>query len=184
MTEIDWASMADTADKVARSIAASWPIVEKDDVKQEILMACYEQRTALEPHAENQGFLWGFCKMIGQQYASRERDARDVNDEQYYYTPTEARLALASFIYSDEEIGQMMGRRDDLLGCRITDNLVSARLDADKALDRLPKDQRERAMRRYVFGIPCEGDTERKAANRAVDMLARQMNRDLRSHRV
>ncbi|MCX5201509.1 hypothetical protein OG897_08600 [Streptomyces sp. NBC_00237] len=181
MTALDWAAMAQLADKVAKSIAASWPIVEKDDVKQEILTACYEGRQALEPHADNGGLLWGFCKTAGVRYASRERDARDVEDERYYYTPSEARIALGSFIYSDEEMGQLLGRKDDLLGCRVTDNLMSARMDASKALERLPEEQRARIMSRYVMGIPCGSDTERKAANRAVDMLARQMNRDLRS---
>jgi DNA-directed RNA polymerase specialized sigma24 family protein len=179
VTEIDWTHVADIAEKSARSIASAWSVVEKDDVKQAILLHAYERRKLIEKCYEDK-FLWQFCKKAGTQYASKERDARDVEDGNYYYTPDEARMALATFVYSDEEIGQMLGREDDLLSCRITDNLVSSRLDASLALNRLSKSQRDVLTRRYVFGIPPKDDTERKASNRGLDALARQMNRDLR----
>jgi DNA-directed RNA polymerase specialized sigma24 family protein len=172
--------MAEVADKVARSIALNWSIVEKDDVKQHILMNAYERRQSLEEHWGDEAFVYAFCKKVGNQYASAERDARDVEDGRYYYTPQEARQALETFVYSDEEIGQLIGRQDDLLKCRITDSLMSARMDASVALNKLPKASRAALMRRYVFGLPASDDAERKAANRAVDSLARQMNRDLR----
>ncbi|MFD8886448.1 hypothetical protein ACFV0H_28630 [Streptomyces erythrochromogenes] len=179
MTVVDWAHVADIADKAARSIASTWSVVEKDDVKQEILLHAYERRTYLEQHYDDQ-FLWMFCKKAGTQYASKERDARDVEDGKYYYTPEEAKNALSTFLYSDEELGQMLGRRDDLLACRITDALMSARMDASLALNRLAKAQREIVMRRYVYGLPPKDDTERRASLRGLDALARQMNRDLR----
>lgn len=179
MTEIDWAHVADIADKTSRSIASAWSVVEKDDVKQSIMLHAYERRLLIEKNYTDT-FLWAFCKKAGTQYASAERDARDVEDGNYYYTPDEAKVALASFMFSDEEIGGMLGQDDDLLGCRITDNLVSARLDASLALNKLSKKQREILMRRYVFGLPPKDDTERKASNRGLDALARQMNRDLR----
>ncbi|MEN8656252.1 hypothetical protein ABCR94_38205 [Streptomyces sp. 21So2-11] len=179
MTEIDWAHVAEIADRTASSFARTWRIIEKDDCKQAILLHAYERRKMLEDNY-NDDFLRMFCKKAGNQYASKERDARDVEDGTYYYTPDEAKLALASFIYSDEELGQMLGRADDLLSCRITDNLVSARLDASIALNRLTKSQREVLTRRYVYGLPFRDDTERKASNRSLEALARQMNRDLR----
>ncbi|MFD7605177.1 hypothetical protein ACFWAN_32680 [Streptomyces mirabilis] len=179
MTEIDWAHVAEIADKTARSISSAWSVVEKDDVKQAILLHAYERKTLIAKHYED-SFLWQFCKKAGTQYASKERDARDVEDGNYYYTPEEAKLALATFVYSDDELGGMLGRQDDLLSCRVTDNLVSARLDATLALNRLPQGQREILMRRYVYGLPPKDDTERKASNRGLDALARRMNRDLR----
>lgn len=180
MTQIDWAYMADLADRVARSIALKWSVVEKDDVKQHILLNAYERRKSIEENWGDEVFLHGFCRKVGTQYASAERDARDLLDGKYYYTPQEARKALETFIYSDEEIGKMVGQHDDLLKCCITDNILSARMDASLALNRLPKRSRELLMRRYVYGLPAANDAERKAANRAVDALARQMNRDLR----
>lgn len=180
MPEIDWAHMADLADKAARSVANAWPNVEKDDVKQTILLHAYERRPMLEEHAGNEIFLAQFCKKVGTQHASAVRDALDVEDGGYYYTPDEARMALMTFIYSDDELGQMLGREDDLLKCRITDNLVTARIDASVAMNRLPKHVQTILMKRYVYGIPPSDPTERKASNRAVDVLARQMNRDNR----
>lgn len=179
MTQIDWEYVSGIADKVAYNIASQWSIVEKDDVKQSILLHAYERRQMIEDNYE-ETFLWKFCRKAGNQYASQQRDARDVEDDQYYYTPEEAKMALSTFIYSDEEIGQMLGRRDDLLSTRITDNLVSSRIDATSALNRLPKKQQEILMRRYVFGLPMKDRTEERASLRALDMLARQMNRDLR----
>jgi DNA-directed RNA polymerase specialized sigma24 family protein len=172
--------MAEVADKVARSIALSWAVVEKDDVKQHILMNSYERRKDLEKHWGDEAFVYAFCKKLGNQYASAERDARDVEDGQYYYTPLEARQALETFVYSDDEMGQLLGREDDLLRTRITDSLMTARMDASMALNRLPKASQAVLMKRYVYGLPAADDAERKAANRAVDNLARQMNRDLR----
>ncbi|WP_018565016.1 hypothetical protein [Streptomyces sp. PsTaAH-124] len=180
MTEIDWEHVGGVADSVAGSIARNWAVVEKDDVKQHILMNAYERRKSLEERWEDPAFLYGFCRKVGTQFASAERDARDVQDGRYYYTPMEARQALETFVLSDEEIGQMLGRHDDLLKCRVTDSLLTARMDASLALNRLPKHTKALLMKRYVYGLPMADDTERKAANRAVDALARKMNRDLR----
>ncbi|MFI5877560.1 hypothetical protein ACIBAH_35075 [Streptomyces sp. NPDC051445] len=180
MTQIDWEHMAEVADKVARSIALNWAVVEKDDVKQSILLNAYERRQSLEEHWGDEAFVYAFCRKVGTQYASAERDARDVQDGQYYYTPQEARQALETFVYSDEEMSGLIGRQDDLLRARITDSLMTARMDASKGLNRLPKATQAVLMKRYVYGLPAGDDAERKAANRAVDALARQMNRDLR----
>ncbi|MFD7257152.1 hypothetical protein [Streptomyces sp. NPDC059874] len=180
MTEIDWVYMAEVADKVGTSVARSWNIVEKDDVKQHILLHAYERRPMLEEHFHNEVFVWEFCRKVGRQFASAERDARDVEDGRYYYTPDEAKMALGTFIYTDEEMGGMLGKRDDLLSCRITDNLMSARNDAKMAFNRLQKATQAVLMKRYVYGLPPVNDTERKASNRALDALARQMNRDIR----
>ncbi|MFE9660334.1 hypothetical protein [Streptomyces sp. NPDC005955] len=180
MTEIDWAHVASIAEKTARSVSAAWSVVEKDDVKQTILLHAYERRPLIEANY-NDTFLRAFCKKVGVQHASRERDARDLEDGRYYYTPEEARRALETFVYTDEEIGQRMGRKDDLLSCQITDSLITARLDASIALSKIKKTQRDAVLRRYVYGLPPKNDTERKASNRAVDALARQMNRSLRA---
>jgi len=180
MTQVDWAEMAEVADKVARSISSNWAIVEKDDVKQQILLNAYERRTTLEEHWGDGAFVYAFCRKVGNQYASAERDGMDLLDGRYYYTPAEVRKALATFVYSDDELGGMLGQEDDLLRCRITDNIMSARMDASMALNRLPKHTRAVLLKRYVYGLPAADDSERKAANRAVDALARQMNRDLR----
>lgn len=181
MNDLDWGYLSDLADRVAYSIASNWAIVEKDDVKQEILKHAYGNRKAIETHYGDQMMLWSIFKKSGTQYASRERDARDVTDDQYYYTPGEVRIALGSFFVSDEELGQMLGRGDDLMGCRVTDNLMSARMDASVALPKLPPKARDLLTRYYVEGLPlANNSTDRKTANRALEALARQMNRDTR----
>lgn len=181
MTEIDWERFSQIADSVGKQIARDWRVAEKDDVKQSILLHAYERRPMIEANY-SEPFLWQFAKKVGRQYASAERDARDVEDGQYYYTPEEARMALGTLLFTDEEIGSMMGQKDDLSTARVTDNLMSARLDASTAMTRLPTPTRETLMRRFVFGIPPADDSARKASNRAVDALARQMNRDLRKN--
>ncbi|OKH96603.1 hypothetical protein AB852_00790 [Streptomyces uncialis] len=178
---MDWGYLADLADKVARSIAASWAIVEKDDVKQEILLHAYECRPAIEANYANEDFLWKIFKKAGVQYASRERDYRDLMDDQYYYTPDEAKAAVKTFLYTDEELGKLLGRRDDLLRCRVSDGLMSARMDAQAAMPRLNQRQQQLLLRRYLYGLPIETGADEVALSRAVVALARQMNRVLRT---
>ncbi|MFE5092063.1 hypothetical protein ACFRCI_17115 [Streptomyces sp. NPDC056638] len=178
--ELDWEYLSNLANRVAYSISTKWP-VEKDDTKQEILSHAYKKRSSIEENYGREDVLYKIFHKAGTQYASAERDALDLRDGRYYYTPEEAKMALSSFCLSDEEIGQMLGRGDDLLGCRVTDNLMSARMDASLALPRLPERQRELLMSRYVQGLPTPTDeAERRATLRALDMLARQMNRDIR----
>ncbi|MFI1796377.1 hypothetical protein ACH427_03310 [Streptomyces sp. NPDC020379] len=179
--ELDWGYLANLADKIAYTIAQRWSIVEKDDVKQEILAHAIQHRPTIEAHYHQEDFLWKIFHKAGTQYASRERNYVDLNDSQYHYTPEEAKTALRTFIYTDEELGAMVGKRDDLLSSRVTDNLVSARIDAGASLKKLNPRHRELLMRRYVYGLPVQGETERQALSRAVVALAQQMNRTLRT---
>lgn len=177
--ELDWEYLSNLADRVAYQISTKWP-VEKDDTKQEILAHAYKKRSSIEENYGKEEILWKIFNKAGTQYASAERDAMDLRDGKYYYTPNEARMALGTFCLSDEEVGRMLGRGDDLLGCRVTDNLMSARMDATLAIPKLPERQQGLLMRRYVEGLPMSDETERRASLRALDMLARQMNRDTR----
>jgi DNA-directed RNA polymerase specialized sigma24 family protein len=178
---LDWEYLSDLADKVARSVAAAWSVVEKDDVKQEILLHAYEKRAAIEQHYGDEDMLWRIFRKAGIQYASAERDARDLLDDRYYYTPDEAKAALRSFLYTDQELGELLGRRDDLLSCKVTDNLLSARMDAAASLKKLPNRYQNLLMTKYVYGLPVDNTADAMALSRAAVALARAMNRTLRS---
>lgn len=182
-TELDWQHLAALADKVARNIAAKWPVVEKDDVKQEIMAHAYEFRLTIEAHYSNEGFLWAMFHKAGTRYASRERNYRDLLDDQYYYTPDEAKKALATFLYTDEELAELVGKKDDLLQARITDNVVSARVDAGTALKKLSFRYQQLLLRRFVHGLPVAEQADRMALSRAVVALSHQMNRSLRTRK-
>ncbi|MGI5531550.1 hypothetical protein ACQEVX_30480 [Streptomyces syringium] len=182
--QLDWEYLSSLADKVAYSIAQKWSIVEKDDVKQEILLHAYQQRPAIEANYANESFLWKIFQKAGTQYASRERNYRDLLDDQYYYTPDEAKAILRTFLYTDDELGHMIGRQDDLLQSRITDNMVSARIDAGAALNKLPERYRDLCLRRFVYGTPIAAQADRQALSRAVVALAQQMNRSLRTRKA
>ncbi|MCC3775169.1 hypothetical protein [Streptomyces sp. UNOB3_S3] len=179
--ELDWSYLSGLADKVAYSIAQKWSVVEKDDVKQEILLHAYEQRPAIEANYHHEDFLWKIFTKAGTQYASRERNYRDLIDDQYYYTPDEAKAALKSFLYTDEELARMVGKKDDLLQARVTDNLVSARIDATASLKKLSGRYQQLLMRRFVYGLPVTEQADRQALSRAVVTLAQYMNRSLRT---
>lgn len=179
--DLDWQYLSDLADRVALSISTAWAIVEKDDVKQEILAHAYEHRKTIEETYENEAFLWKLFKKAAHQYASRERDYRDLLDDQYYYTPDEVKVALRSFLYTDDEMGEMLGRQDDLIRARVDDNLVSARLDASSCLPRLNERYRGLLTTRYVYGLPVTNAADEMALSRATVALARLMNRHIRS---
>ncbi|MFJ8041185.1 hypothetical protein ACIRBX_11835 [Kitasatospora sp. NPDC096147] len=184
MAEIDWAKAASTAHKVAKDLASKWPIVEADDVAQEILKHALEQRALFEQKAGEDGFEEFFRKAAwrtAKAYAAREQNTRDTEDGQYYYTPEEARNALKSLVYTDAEISELIGKKDDLGRCRITDNITSARMDAERGLKRLNDRYREALTRIYVLGIPARDHAERLVANRAADALAIAMNGHIRA---
>ncbi|MDQ8703333.1 hypothetical protein RCO28_12660 [Streptomyces sp. LHD-70] len=182
--ELDWAYLSDLADKVAYNISQKWAIVEKDDVKQEILMHAYEHRPAIEANYASEDFLWKIFNKAGTQYASKERNYYDLQDDTYYYTPDEAKAALRTFLYTDEELGQMVGKKDDLLSSRVTDNLVSARIDASASLKKLPERYQQLLMKRHVYGVPVSEQSDRMALSRAVVALAQQMNRTIRTRKA
>ncbi|MFD7336642.1 hypothetical protein ACFV98_11640 [Streptomyces violascens] len=181
--ELDWEYLAGLADKVAYGIAQKWSVVEKDDVKQEILLHAYGQRLVIEVNYANEDFLWKIFQKAGTQYASKERNYRDLLDDQYYYTPDEAKDALRTFLYTDTELGELIGKKDDLLRSRVTDNMVSARIDASSSLSKLPLRYQQLLMRRFVYGLPVPEQADRQALSRAAVALAQQMNRTLRTRK-
>ncbi|WP_382465746.1 hypothetical protein ACFIN9_24855 [Streptomyces noursei] len=181
--ELDWEYLSALAGRVAHSIAQKWAIVEADDVKQEILTHAYEHRPAIEANYANEDFLWKIFNKAGTQYASKERNYRDLLDDAYYYTPDEAKATLRTFLYTDDELSQMVGKKDDLLQARVSDNIVSARIDAASSLKKLPERYQRLLMRRHVYGLPVSDQADRQALTRASVALAQQMNRTLRTRR-
>ncbi|AEW94019.1 MULTISPECIES: hypothetical protein [Streptomycetaceae] len=183
MTDLDWGQLSELAGKVAREIANKWCVVEVDDVKQEILLHAMEERRTLAEHAEDHEFIRKVFWNAGRRYAAKERAYRDLMDDQYYYTPDEVRTVLRTFVYTDDEIGDVVGKKDDLTRCVISDNIMPARLDAAAALPKLSNEYQELIQRLYVYGMPPVNDAERRRGYRAVDALALSMNRHIRTKR-
>jgi hypothetical protein len=90
---------------------------------------------------------------------------------------------MRSFVYTDSEVAQQIGKKDDLTRCVITDNILSARMDAEKAIRRLNKDYQEAIMRQFVYGMSPVNDADKKRGYRAIDTLALEMNRNIRRGR-
>lgn len=185
MTEesFDWEPIIEIATKVSWEISEKWSVVEADDVKQEILEHLLRERKNIAPHAADEDFIRKACWVAGKRFAAKERAHYDLMDDQYWYTPDEVRIALRSFIHSDEEIGKVIGKKDDLTKSVISDNIVTARADAEKGLQKLSKGHQEAVWRLFVCGLPPEGENERRAAYRAVDSLTQIMNRSIRTGR-
>lgn len=179
--EFDWVPVIETAGKVAWEIAEKWSVVEADDVKQEIMVYLLENKEAIADKDED--FVRKVCWVAGKRYASKERGYYDLMDDQYWYTPDEVRIALRSFVHSDEEIGQVIGKKDDLTKSVISDNIVTARADAEKGLQKLSKGYQEAAWRVFVCGLPPESENQRKSAYRAIESLTAIMNRNIRTGR-
>ncbi|MFD4608304.1 hypothetical protein ACFWOT_09330 [Streptomyces sp. NPDC058440] len=185
MTEINWEALEQLAEKVAYEIVAKWVIVEADDVKQEILLHAYQEKHIIEAYQGNEEILRKIFWNAGRRYAAKERAYLDLMDDQYHYTPEEVRGVMRSFVYTDAEISEQIGKKDDLTRCVITDNILSARLDAEKALKRLNRDYQEVIMRHYVYGLAISADdnAEKKRGYRAIDALTAEMNRNIRTGR-
>ncbi|MGC9439294.1 hypothetical protein [Streptomyces sp. WG5] len=179
----DWEPIIEIAGKVAWEVAEKWSVVEVDDVKQEIMMYLLENREKLSEHFGDEEFVRKVCWVAGKRYASKERGHYDLMDDQYWYTPDEVRIALRSLVHSDEEIGQVIGKKDDLTKAVISDNIVSARADAEKGLQKLTRGYQEAVQRLFVWGLPPKDENERRAAYRAIDSLTAIMNRNIRTGR-
>lgn len=183
MTEVDWEALAPLAEKVAREIAGKWSIVEVDDVKQEILLHAYSEKHLIAEYQGNPEILRKIFWNAGRRYAAKERAYLDLMDDQYFYTPDEVRGVMRSFIYTDAEVSEQIGKKDDLTRCVITDNILSARLDAEKGIKRLNRDYQEVIMRLFVYGLTPVSETDRKRGYRAIDALSAEMNRNIRTGR-
>jgi DNA-directed RNA polymerase specialized sigma24 family protein len=181
VAELDWEHLAELAGKVAREVAGKWAVVEADDVKQEILVHAWAERHIIERYQHDEDLIRKVFWTAGRRYAAKERAYRDLMDDQYYYTPEEVRGVLRSFIYTDNEVAEQMGKKDDLTRCTIADNIMSARLDASVALNKLSQDYRELILRHFVYGLPPADDAEKRRGYRAVDALALGMNRHIRT---
>jgi DNA-directed RNA polymerase specialized sigma24 family protein len=183
MTEIDWEALEPLAEKVAHEIAGKWQIVEADDVKQEILLHAYSEKHLIAQYQGNTEILRKVFWNAGRRYAAKERAYLDLMDDQYFYTPDEVRGVMRSFIYTDAEVSEQIGKKDDLTRCVITDNILSARLDAEKGIKRLNRDYQEVIMRLFVYGLTPDSETDRKRGYRAIDALTAEMNRNIRTGR-
>lgn len=183
MTEIDWEALEPLAEKVAHEIAGKWQIVEADDVKQEILLHAYSEKHLIAEYQGNTEILRKVFWNAGRRYAAKERAYLDLMDDQYFYTPDEVRGVMRSFIYTDAEVSEQIGKKDDLTRCVITDNILSARLDAEKGIKRLNRDYQEVIMRLFVYGLTADNETDRKRGYRAIDALTAEMNRNIRTGR-
>lgn len=181
MTDLNWDHINDIAQKVAKEMALKWPVVEAEDVQQEILVHMVEQASYIAQRQDDDEFLRKVAWRVAKQFASKEQNQRDLMDGQYYYTPEEARNALRTFIYTDEEVSGLIGKKDDLTKCRITDNIMSARMDATSAMRKLTDRYRDVLTRIFIYGLPPKDDAERKMSYRAVDALAIAMNSHLRT---
>ncbi|MEV3860734.1 hypothetical protein AB0J38_41305 [Streptomyces sp. NPDC050095] len=181
MTQIDWNTLDQLAQKVAREIAGKWRIVEVDDVRQEIMLHAVKEQHIVSQHQDNEELLRRIFWTAGRRYAAKERAYLDLMDDQYTYTPDEVRGVMRSFIYTDAEVSEQIGKKDDLTRCVITDNITSARLDAQKAIKRLNLDYQEAVMKHFVYGLTPDSDRDRKRGYRAIDALTAEMNRGLRT---
>ncbi|MFF4245252.1 hypothetical protein ACFYY2_12360 [Streptomyces sp. NPDC001822] len=183
MTAVDWEALEPLAEKVSREIAGKWLIVDADDVKQEILLHAYQEKHLIAQYQGDTEILRKIFWNAGRRYAAKERAHLDLMDDQYHYTPEEVRGVMRSFIYTDAEVSQQIGKKDDLTRCVITDNITSARLDAEKGIERLNRDYQEVILRLFVYGLSPADDADRKRGYRAIDALTAEMNRTIRTGR-
>jgi hypothetical protein len=182
-TEINWDRLGELAERVAYEITTKWPIVEQDDVKQEILLHAVEEQHIIAQYQGDEDLLRKVFWNAGRRYAAKERAYLDLMDDQYFYTPEEVRGVMRSFVYTDAEVSDQIGKKDDLTRCVITDNILSARLDAEKAIKRLNKDYQESIMRQFVYGLTADTHSDRVRGYRAIDALTAEMNRNIRTGR-
>ncbi|MFI2607700.1 hypothetical protein [Kitasatospora sp. NPDC018619] len=172
---MDWELVQELAADIGREIGRRWPVVDADDVSQEILTHVVENQARLT--GKERGYLATVFRSIGQRYASRERDYQNLVDDQYWYTPKEVRALVRSFGLDNDQLAQMLGKKDDLQHCRVTDNLVPGRCDVMEGMKCISPRYREVVWNHLVDDQEV---MDSKLLTRAVDALTTAMNRNIR----
>ncbi|WP_274911780.1 hypothetical protein [Streptomyces sp. WZ-12] len=165
MTDINWTEAQEIARVQATQIAKRWPVVEVEDVEQEIVLWAAENINAWQ--GKTDAVKHGIFKKVATRYASGERTYQDMFTCQYWYTPEEVRAALRSLTEPPESFSHINSDSSPLL----------AKMDVERALKKIPDRYKKLMFEHIVLGRPFPSPGDKKATYRGVDILTSWINR-------
>lgn len=153
--------------KAARTVAYKWPsVTTEDDMLQDLSARLLESQGSIAKLVQmSPTERLSSLIRIGNQIASAERDDFETFSGQYRYSVDEVRSLLEAGALNYFDTPRFTPTMSDLV--EAFDSLAIKNVDQINAL-----------ANRYINGVvPNKNSSERKALNRAVEALTREMNR-------
>jgi hypothetical protein len=170
---IDWPKFQKIADSVAKKVAAEYPGIDAEDIRQEILLFVVEKKSTYENYDYPDGQLRLNFRKIATSYAGRERYAFIYHSAEYVYTSPEVR-SLFENAFFQPEMWEKPPVKDD--GISVTSGGVSVALwDLDRAYNALAPLDAEVIAKRYERGDSLSS-AETMRLSRAIDKISRFLN--------
>ncbi|MFI8237626.1 hypothetical protein ACIF83_10295 [Streptomyces sp. NPDC085866] len=170
---LDWPKIHKIAESVAQRVAAEYPGIEAEDIRQEVLLYVLENRSTYENADYPEGQLRKNFRKRAVRYAGRERYAYIYHSAEYVYTASEVR-SLFENAFFQPEMWEKAPTKDD--GISVTSGgTVVALWDLDRAYSALALADAEVIAKRYEMGETLT-PAEAMRLSRAVDKVTRFLN--------
>lgn len=170
---IDWTKYEKFADSVAKKVAAEYPGIDAEDIRQEILLHVVEKQSTYESQDYHDGTLRNNFRKVAVAYAGRERYAFIYHSAEYVYTSAEVRQLFENAFFQPE-MWEKAPTQDD--GVSVTSGgAVVALWDLDRAYSSLAPADAEVIARRFERGQAFDSAGKMRLS-RAIDKVTRFLN--------
>lgn len=160
-------------DRVAKRVAADYPDIDWEDVRQELVVFVMANGPSIKLRAEG-GNPVRFLNLVAQSYCLKLRTQHHTLSVQYAYRPSDIKRILETAFSVDDIMETYVP--DDAKSMRGLDEVEIAS-DVKAAYDRLNMDEKATIFKRYALGIiPDNASNERKKLNNAVKKLTYKLN--------
>lgn len=172
----------ETAESVGNRVAAEWPFIDAEDIRQELLAeACASPDTYNNMRADQ---LAATFRRRAVAYCARERADYITRSARYLYTPAEVRVLLDIWAESEDATYAMPPTRDGYLAAPDAGNIMVSLWDLDRAIEALPDTWRQIVIAK-LDGAQLDKTQYRaycRAVERMTDVLNRAVNRTGNGH--
>jgi hypothetical protein len=186
--------LATLIDKTARNVAADYPDIDWEDVRQELALFVVKNGKSIKLREQGGNPKW-LLDRVAQQYAKDMRTQHMSLSPQYAYRPSDVSSILETAFMDDPMASYVPDdARDPLSGTftvwdqqgswKVMDadpfhfiDAVDVASDVKAVLVKLKPELKEAIFNRYVLGvIPDNNSYERKQLNKAINELTRKLN--------
>jgi hypothetical protein len=165
--------LADTIDRVARRVAADYPDISWEDVRQELSLFVIVNGESIKLRDDGGNPTW-LLNRVAQTYCMRQRTQHMSLSPQYAYRPSEVKKILETAFSVEDVMDTYVP--DDAKSMKGLDEVEIAS-DVKAAYDRLNQEEKVSIFRRYALGeIPNNASYERKKLNAAIKKLTHRLN--------
>lgn len=166
--------------RLSRKIARAFPLLEADDVAQEMRLVIGRDAESIadEPEEDWARLVNYRAARAGNVYAMRERQYYQHQTSEWVYTPAEVREILSEHMFHGDSYLDAPKRPEGSNQTLTGDGMSIPLMDARTAFDAISEKDQSMILRRYNMGESLDS-AGRKAVERAVDRMTAAMNNDV-----